>query len=73
MGSALLPTLRRKGYTVTSVYRQAVEGGLQIDSLSAETNWCRALENINVVIYSAARVHVIQEVSADPPSRVSKS
>ncbi|WP_444901726.1 hypothetical protein ACJJIG_21415 [Microbulbifer sp. SSSA007] len=73
MGSALLPTLRRKGYTVTSVYRQAVEGGFQIDSLSAETNWCRALENINVVIYSAARVHVIQEVSADPPSRVSKS
>ncbi|BBM03810.1 SDR family oxidoreductase [Microbulbifer sp. GL-2] len=66
VGKVLLPTLRNKGYTVIPVYRQAGKGGFRIDSLSADTDWCGALENTDVVIHTAARVHVMSE-NADNP------
>lgn len=37
-----------------------------IPDLTAQTNWRVALENINAVVHAAARVHVMDETSADP-------
>src|SRR5690606_2392401 len=37
-----------------------------ISGLDANTDWSLALEDINTVIHSAARVHVMNDQSADP-------
>jgi nucleoside-diphosphate-sugar epimerase len=37
-----------------------------IPDLTAETDWRAALENIDAVVHAAARVHVMDDTSADP-------
>jgi nucleoside-diphosphate-sugar epimerase len=37
-----------------------------VQDLSAETDWSAALDNVQVVLHCAARVHVMNDVSADP-------
>ncbi|USD19819.1 SDR family oxidoreductase [Microbulbifer variabilis] len=66
IGSALLSALRSKRVKVLPVYRQEVEGGLYVPRIDAETDWGTTLNNIDVVIHTAARVHVMQESTADP-------
>ncbi|QEY60438.1 SDR family oxidoreductase [Pseudomonas sp. C27(2019)] len=39
---------------------------VQVADLTAQTDWTDALQGIDVVIHSAARVHVMNETSADP-------
>ena len=38
----------------------------QIDGLTANTDWAAALSDVKTVIHSAARVHVMNDLSADP-------
>lgn len=38
----------------------------QIDELTANTDWAAALSDVKTVIHSAARVHVMNDLSADP-------
>ena len=38
----------------------------QIDGLTANTHWAAALSDVKTVIHSAARVHVMNDLSADP-------
>ncbi|WP_444939332.1 UDP-glucose 4-epimerase family protein [Microbulbifer sp. JMSA002] len=66
IGSALLSALRSKRVKVLPVYRQEVEGGLYVPRIDAETDWGSTLNNIDVVIHTAARVHVMQESAVDP-------
>ncbi|WP_444957965.1 UDP-glucose 4-epimerase family protein [Microbulbifer sp. ZKSA002] len=66
VGTALLPQLRKDGYQVLPVYRSDVEGGFQIGDLSSNTDWAQALVDIDTVIHTAARVHVMTETSANP-------
>lgn len=37
-----------------------------VGSLDADTKWQEALEKVDVVIHTAARVHVMSDISADP-------
>lgn len=37
-----------------------------IGELSAQTDWSHALTGVDVVVHSAARVHLLQDVAADP-------
>ena len=39
---------------------------MTVGELSAQTDWSRALAGIQSVVHTAARVHVMQEASADP-------
>ena len=39
---------------------------VQVADLTAHTDWGEALQGVDVVIHSAARVHVMSETSADP-------
>ena len=39
---------------------------IEVGDLSAETDWSDALSGVDIVIHSAARVHVMNEHSADP-------
>ncbi|WP_444922728.1 UDP-glucose 4-epimerase family protein [Microbulbifer sp. DLAB2-AF] len=66
IGSALLSALRSKRVKVLPVYRQEIEGGLYVPRIDAETDWGTTLNNIDVVIHTAARVHVMKEGAADP-------
>ncbi|WHI46767.1 UDP-glucose 4-epimerase family protein [Microbulbifer sp. TRSA001] len=66
VGAALLSQLRKEDYTVLPVYRRKVEGGFEIGDLSSNTDWGDALVDIDTVIHTAARVHVMEETSADP-------
>ncbi|WP_444886375.1 UDP-glucose 4-epimerase family protein [Microbulbifer sp. JMSA008] len=66
IGSALLSALRSKRVKVLPVYRHEVEGGLYVPRIDAETDWGATLNNIDVVIHTAARVHVMQESAVDP-------
>lgn len=42
------------------------ENVVKISAIDAETDWKNILKDINVVIHSAARVHVMNETSKDP-------
>lgn len=37
-----------------------------VGEINGETDWSEALRNIDVVIHLAARVHVMDDQSADP-------
>jgi nucleoside-diphosphate-sugar epimerase len=39
---------------------------INVGDINKNTNWNYALDNINIVIHLAARVHVMNEVSSDP-------
>lgn len=58
-------------YDLTVAVRRAVPAAnavrvVQVPELTAQTDWSAALQGVDVVIHSAARVHVMNETSADP-------
>lgn len=74
VGRKLCHSLLERGYSVTGAVRSQekiselpsqMECHL-IDDIGPYTDWAGALENVDTVIYLAARVHVMQETSADP-------
>lgn len=50
----------RAGRTLSGVHTH------QIPDLNAETSWLPALEGVDVVVHTAARVHVMHDSSTDP-------
>ncbi|MQT92144.1 UDP-glucose 4-epimerase family protein [Pseudomonas helleri] len=73
VGSALLDELVRSDkYYVVNALRKLTgmkTGNVEefyLSTLSDMTNWLDALQNVDVVIHSAARVHVMNELESDP-------
>lgn len=72
VGSALQQRILADGhYDLTIAVRRVMEvpsavRAVQVTDLTAETNWTDALQGVDAVIHSAARVHVMHETSADP-------
>jgi nucleoside-diphosphate-sugar epimerase len=64
--------LAREGYLHTVVIRRPVDNFPQsarrvhVPSMDANTDWSSALTNQDIVIHCAARVHIMNENSADP-------
>ena len=74
VGKSLCPELCNQGHAVLTAMRsldkQVVDVDVDVDkvlitSISKETDWCSALQNVEVVIHLAARVHVMNEVAVD--------
>lgn len=71
VGAALAEKIKRDGRFEVSV---SVRGERQlpgihtycVSGLDAETSWSRALDGIDVVVHTAARVHVMRDSSSDP-------
>ncbi|WP_122314571.1 SDR family oxidoreductase [Pseudomonas cichorii] len=72
VGKALLTSLIKRGDHVTAAVRSA---SAQVDpqatistvtSLDGQTDWQDSLAGVQVVIHSAARVHVMNDTEADP-------
>lgn len=55
--------VRKKGV----IFPDSVEVFENLD-VSAETDWTRALEKIDIVVHCAARVHIMKDISKDPIS-----
>jgi len=72
IGSAIFLRLNSDGYFVRGSVRskpgvQPAKGEyVQTENLSDDTSWNVALAGINVVIHTAARVHIMQDSAADP-------
>lgn len=71
VGSALCARLEKDTVSIRCVVRalssgQDVTNEIPIGSLSPETDWTVALRNVDQVVHLAARVHVMNDKSADP-------
>lgn len=72
VGRAVTRRLLLEGIAVRGVVRTpdaAIPEGAEralVPDIGATTDWGRALEDVDVVIHLAARVHVMRETSADP-------
>lgn len=72
VGAHLVRRLRKSGYDVRRAVRElageAGEDVVAVGELSGETDWSRALHGVDLVVHSAARVHVLHESVHDPDS-----
>lgn len=70
VGSALCLRLRKEGKSVREVVRtltpQMLGNGHAIGALSSTTDWQTALKEVHEIVHLAARVHVMDDQSADP-------
>lgn len=70
VGSALCTELSQRGFTLRAAVRRDWEmprvETVHIPSLEPDTDWQAALQDIGVVVHSAARVHVMRDKVADP-------
>jgi nucleoside-diphosphate-sugar epimerase len=71
VGSALCACLGKKGASVRAAVRtlnsyfDSVEA-IEVGNLSSKTDWTVPLKNISQVVHLAARVHIMNDQSADP-------
>jgi nucleoside-diphosphate-sugar epimerase len=74
IGQYLSHYLAQKNYSIVQSYRQRpdVEADkligqpVAVGAIDAATDWHLALDNVDVVVHLAARVHVMQETHEDP-------
>jgi len=72
LGSALVTGLKQQGHDVVATTRRAVSAPVQaveyrvVGDLDGAPEWHSPLQNIDVVVHTAARVHVMDESSRDP-------
>lgn len=67
VGRALCSTLRDRGIPIVPTVRSANrQGDVAVGDLHGATNWQHALAGCSTVIHLAARVHVMDDTSADP-------
>lgn len=72
VGSALCRRLRKEGASVLEAVRaltpQTLDNGHAIGDVCSTTDWRTALKDVRQVVHLAARVHVMNDQSADPLS-----
>lgn len=72
VGSALVTGLKQQGHDVVATTRSAVSVPVEgvdyqvIGDLDGELDWQSALQDIDVVVHTAARVHVMDDSCDDP-------
>lgn len=72
VGSALVTGLKQQGHDVVATTRTAVSVPVEgvnyqvIGDLGGELDWHSALQDIDVVVHTAARVHVMDDSCDDP-------
>lgn len=67
VGSRLVAELHQRGCAVVSAVRQSADNSqIAVGNIDSNTDWRVALQDVSTVIHTAARVHVMNEVAADP-------
>ncbi len=66
LGQALSLELKKRRNTVRGALRaEAKEGEIDVGDIGPNTNWAAALVGVNVIVHTAARVHVMTERASD--------
>lgn len=74
VGTALCAHLRDAGHLVRRATRKrTAEDTVAMGDISSDTDWRQLLQNCSIVVHLAARVHVMQDTSADPLSEFRKT
>lgn len=71
VGNPLCEVLAKQNWIVRGAVRSQIKNEqyiewITIDDINRETDWSKALKDIDVVIHLAARVHIMEEKSAKP-------
>ncbi len=66
VGKTLCHLLENQGWEVVKASRQPLEGFVTIGEIGPATDWSPALQDVEAVIHLAARVHVMNDMVADP-------
>lgn len=72
VGSSLLNSLAESGFQVVAALRHSSRRislgvpDIRVGELLSDTDWTQALEEIDVVVHAAARVHVMNDKELDP-------
>ena len=72
IGHHLVPALRQRGFSVTQAVRRHAgseesSGGIfAVGDMGPDTDWGAALNQVDVVVHLAARVHVLKDSASDP-------
>jgi nucleoside-diphosphate-sugar epimerase len=71
VGKAVLKTAQQRSLKMRPVFRsmdsaKGHPGAVLVSQLDGTTDWSQALKGIEVVIHSAARVHIMREDALDP-------
>ena len=69
VGGAVYRRLLKEGVDARVAGRRSIQGAssfVQVTGLDSKADWSSAVEGIDVVIHSAARVHVMSDKAADP-------
>lgn len=77
VGSALVNDLSQKSYRIRTVSRSKIENQLTVEQsylpcIDDSTDWTEILDGVDVVIHTAARVHLMNDNSDDPLSEFRK-
>ncbi len=65
VGSALLHSLDDRNFIAVPVYRQPYSNAVCVADINKDTDWSSSLESIDVIIHSAARVHIMADKHHD--------
>ena len=67
VGTALAVELERRGYPVVRATRQGTGAGERATGeIGPDTDWSAVLTGVDVIIHTAARVHVMRDTATDP-------
>nr|WP_314898898.1 SDR family oxidoreductase [uncultured Deefgea sp.] len=66
LGAALCTFLNDIKIDYQSVSRRGYAGSISVGNIDAHTQWSEALRDIDVIVHTAARVHVMNDASLDP-------
>jgi nucleoside-diphosphate-sugar epimerase len=66
VGQLLARTIQAQGHDVVRTARQAQPDSVLVSTVDGSTSWHEALQGCDSVVHLAARVHVINDKSADP-------
>ena len=67
IGSAVLAELDSRGATIRGATRDLTQGSyMAVGNIGPDTDWSSALSGVDIVIHTAARVHVMEDEAEDP-------
>ena len=70
LGQALSLELKKRQFTVRRALRsEAKEGEVSVGDIGPDTNWDAALVGVDLIVHTAARVHVMHDTADDPLSQ----
>jgi UDP-glucose 4-epimerase len=72
LGNSLSTFLRQTNIEYRAITRNKTSNSIGVGAIDGSTQWSTPRNDVGVIVHSAARVHVIYDLSADPLSELEK-